>query len=225
MYVLVENLRLFLHKRQNEQQVGLGIASETSRDGNPSSPNTQPPLFMGQWVAQPLNSELPLPSNHTYMVSGGPGYTLNAAAVKRFVEDALPSCHVNDRVAYEDKLISSCFRQLGIVGHDTREEISGEQQYHGTNPAQLYSSRASNHRRASYQARLAYYWQGLKHPSKELSSVVGPKNQLEAVAPHSVSFHDLYTPTYATRVHAIVYNKLCPTNTPLGLALQRKVFH
>ena len=235
MYVLVENLRLFLEQVQNDQLIvddpTIGVENLSEGDNLRNLNRKQQPLFLGQWVGQPLNNpstEDPLANNHTYMVSGGPGYTLNAVAVKRLVEDALPKCHVNDKVAYEDKLISKCFRQLGIVGHDTRDATSGEQRYHDTNPAHLYSSQASSSRRGSYHSRLAYYWEGLKHPNPKalgdelsLSDVaVGPKNQLESVAPYSVSFHDLYNPIYAARVHAIVHRDVCPNDTPLGRALR-----
>jgi hypothetical protein len=201
MYVMVENLRHFLTQVQA------------------STPNDTP-LHLGQWVSQP---------GGTYMVSGGPGYTLNAAAVKRLVQDALPVCHATREVHYEDKLLSQCLGALNVTGSDTRALRTGEQQYHGTTPAHLYMFRSRLGRRQSgYQARIAVYWEGLAHPSSSFShhqnqTVVGPKHGLEAAATYSVSFHDLYTPQYVARIHALVYRNTCPAHSPLGRGLRKHV--
>jgi hypothetical protein len=197
MYVMVENLRHFLAQIQT-----------TTR------PNT--PLHLGQWVSQP---------GGTYMISGGPGYTLNVAAVKRLVKDALPECHATSGGSYEDRFLSQCLRALNVTGSDTRDVETGEQQYHSTTPARLYMFRSQLRRRGSQiQDRMAVYWEGLPHPASSRqyqNQTVGPKHGLEAAATYSVSFHDLYTPQYVARIHALVYRNLCPADSPLGRGLRQ----
>ena len=197
MYVMVENLRHFLTQIQAS-----------------TPPNT--PLHLGQWVSQPEG---------TYMVSGGPGYTLNAAAVKRLVQDALPGCHATSGGPSEDRFLSQCFRALNVTGSDTRDVETGEQQYHSTTPARLYYFRSRLGRRGSHiQDRLAVYWEGLPHPSRQHQhQTVGPKHGLEAAATYSVSFHDLYTPQFVARIHAMVYRTVCPAHSPLGRGLRQHV--
>jgi glycoprotein-N-acetylgalactosamine 3-beta-galactosyltransferase len=195
MYVMVENLKHFLSQVQAS-----------------TPPNT--PLYLGQWVSQP---------GGTYMVSGGPGYTLNAAAIKRLVEEALPECHATREAPYEDRLLSTCLGALNVTGSDTRDVETGEQQYHDTTPAQLYTFRSRLGRRINYHARIAVYWEGLPHPSRHQNQTVGPKHGLEAAATYSVSFHDLYKPQYVARIHALVYRNLCPAHSPLGRGLRKHV--
>jgi hypothetical protein len=228
LYVIVENLRRFL--------TNINVAAQSDEDGGDGSDLDiqSTPLYFGQWVSQPVildGSSQKIPTNHTYMVSGGPGYTLNTAAVRKFVEESLTTCHATYRVSYEDRLMSKCLRELGIIGQDTRDQSTGEQQYHDTTPTDLYvtSPASSSGRRASYHARMSKYWQGLEHPQdsaqKENDSppttnpAVGPKYGLDAAATYSVSFHDLYTPNYVARIHALVYRDSCPSHTPLGRAL------
>jgi hypothetical protein len=228
LYVIVENLRRFL--------TNVHVAAQSDKDGrNGSDADIQStPLYFGQWVSQPVildGSSGKIPTNHTYMVSGGPGYTLNTAAVRKFVEESLTTCHATSRVSYEDRLMSKCLRELGIIGQDTRDQSTGEQQYHDTTPADLYatSPASSSGRRASYHARMSKYWQGLEHPqhlaqqendsSPKTNPAVGPKYGLDAAATYSVSFHDLYTPNFVARIHALVYRDSCPSHTPLGRAL------
>ena len=209
LYLIVENLRRFLERVEDQ--------------------NEDQPRYFGQWVPQPISADYqyPIPKNHSYMVSGGPGYVINSAALKRFVENALPYCHVKDRVAYEDRLMSTCLRELGIIGGDTRDIIAGEQQYHDTSPANVYLSRATKKKHASFHSRISYYWQALPLPRQDASTrtvedvASGPKHELEAAAPHSISFHDLYTPIYASRIHTIIHRETCPGTTPLGKAMQQ----
>jgi hypothetical protein len=194
MYVMVENLRHFLTE-----------VHATTIEGTP--------LHFGQWAKT---------KGDKYMITGGPGYTLNAAAVKRLVEDALPTCAPNFEVSHEDRMISNCLSTLGIEGSDTREFENGEQQYHDTSPAMIYMSRSTARRHSSWHSRISLFWEGLEHPNKRKHSnaTVGPKHGLDAAAQYSISFHELYSSLYVSRVHAITYRNLCPQTSPLGIGLR-----
>jgi hypothetical protein len=174
------------------------------------------PVFLGQWI--PIGS--PKDPNHDrYYVAGAPGYTLNQRALQLLVEQALPNCHVNVQASYEDRLISKCLRDLNIVGRDTREPETGEQQYHDCGPGHLYTAAAKGERGGSFHAKLMSYWEGLPHP-KDPNTTTGSRNGLNATASYSVNFHNLYHPLYAARIHVLLYKETCPADSPLGRGLQ-----
>jgi hypothetical protein len=192
MYVIVENMRRLL----------ASFESQTSRGD---------PVYLGQWIRQ----------KHKYYVAGGPGYTLNRVGLERFVEKALPVCNVYAKASYEDRLFSSCMKQLDIYGGDTRDFSTGEQHYHDCSPHCLYTSRAAGGRRASSHSRAVAYWETLPHPDqvRHLNETVGPKNNLEAAAVYSVSLHNLHHPQYIARIHAILFPRTCPADSPLSRGL------
>lgn len=192
LYVIVENMRKFLSPYMTD-----------------AYKNT--PVYLGQWI--------PLPGKYNeYYVSGGPGYTLNRVALTRLVEDALPSCRANIRASYEDRLISHCLRAINISGGDTRDTTTGEQLYHDCSPAHLYTFQ-STRGRGSFHAKAAAYWETLPHPTNA-SRTVGPKHELQGAAHYSITFHDIYRPSYMTRLHSILYEGVCDeTTTVLGRAL------
>jgi hypothetical protein len=169
------------------------------------------PVYLGQWIRQ----------KHGYYVSGGPGYTLNRVSLERFVEQALPVCNVYTKASYEDRLFSSCMKQIGIHGGDTRDLATGEQQYHDCSPHCVYTSRAKSGRRANFHSRAVAYWETLPHPDvvRHWNETVGVKNDLDAAAVYSVSLHNLHHPQYMARIHAILFPRTCPSDSPLGRGL------
>jgi hypothetical protein len=201
-YVVVENLRHFL--QQVQEKIG---ADE--------------PVHLGQWIRQ---------KNVPY-IAGGPGYTINRAALKRFVHEALPTCHAEQTASYEDRLFSQCMQSIGIRPGDTRDVETGEQQYHDCAPHHLYTSRALvAGKRGSFHSRAAAYWETLPFPDRldvdnllsnaeKRNESVGPRDHLESAAVYSVALHNLFNPLYMTRVHAILYHT-CPTVSPLGRGLR-----
>jgi glycoprotein-N-acetylgalactosamine 3-beta-galactosyltransferase len=190
LYVIVENLRKFLSETLKRHAHGDEI-------------------YLGQWIPQP--------GDKPHYVSGGPGYTLNRAALVRLVEDALPTCRVHMRASYEDRLVSQCLGEIGIMGGDTRDRETGEQLYHDCGPAHLYTFRSTTTKRGSFHAKAASYWETLSFPNS--TKKVGPKHGLDAAGKYSVTFHDIYHPLYVARLHSILYPATCPATSPLGRGL------
>lgn len=190
MYVIVDNLRLLV----NEVQHRLG---------------PRVPVYVGQ--------EIQL--NQQRYIAGGGGYTLNRLALDRLVDEALPYCHTEREAAYEDRLVTTCLRSIGIESVDSRDQVTGEQRYHDQTPHHLFTSRSATSHRASFHSRASAYWETQWHPSFPNRTTVGPRFGLDAASASSVSFHGLYNPFFMTRFHAILY-RLCASDTVLGSSLE-----
>jgi glycoprotein-N-acetylgalactosamine 3-beta-galactosyltransferase len=160
-YLLVNNFRSYL---QNELSV-LDKPSDPPR-----------PRHFGSW----------LPSKS--MIAGGPGYTLNKAALQRFFEATTTTnnkignnnssntsavwdhCLSNKHQSYEDRFMSYCMSTfLGINGNDTdtRDLLTGEQRFHDTDPATLYLFRSSSASKGSYFSRMASSWEDQPMPKQQ----------------------------------------------------------
>jgi len=210
MYVIVENLRYFLKQHQQQLQ----------QRANHTNATDDIPVFLGQWVRQ----------KSAPIASGGPGYTLNRAALRKFASEALPTCYADKRASYEDKLMSLCLRSVGIPLGDARDPSTGEQLYHDVPPHQVYASKAASGRGATFHSRGQAYWETLPHPlaaadnngsSASNGTAVGPKYGLDAAGTYSVSFHNLHSPEFMARIHAILYPKTsCPADSLLGQSLR-----
>jgi hypothetical protein len=208
-YVIVENLRYFLQHIQT----------------NVAGSGEQPPLHLGQWIRQ----------KNTPYISGGPGYTINRAALKLFAATgALDTCHADREESFEDRLFSHCMQSLGIFPADSRDATTGEQLYHDCSPHHLFTSRSAvaGSRRGSFHSRAAAYWETLAFPGQSApnteawravssngTKTVGPKHHLDSAGTYSVAFHNIFNPLYMARVHAIIYKGLCPRDSPLGRGL------
>lgn len=109
MYVLVENLRLYLE----------------SEDIVNASNGGEKPLLLGQLFYQ--HGE----RNASY-VTGGGGYTLNKAALKALVT-SFPHCAPHLVSSEEDFLVSRCLKNKGIEAYWTSDE-TGAERYNHVNP-------------------------------------------------------------------------------------------
>jgi hypothetical protein len=182
------------------------------------------------------------------MIAGGPGYTLNRAALEKWVESTSAygwsKCLANRRASSEDRFISRCMSGLGIYGNatDTRDVATGEQRFHDVCPSVLYLFRADPNSR-EYFRRQAAAWEDQPMPHSTTGSdkdnvsfdnnnifMVGPKHGLEAAAQYSISFHRVRFPLYTARIHAILqasreiqthqdFLTICPRNSSLGSGL------
>ena len=201
MYVIPENIKL----RYMQTLVST------------SSSNTTTKIFMGAWA----------PHGTGKFVCGGGGYTLNQPALTALVEQSLPRCFQDTKAAFEDRLVTRCLGDIGIVPQDTRDPITAEQTYHDTDPQTLFTTEPvppdhPKRRRASMHKKVADYWEKLPHPSIP-NATVGPRRGLEAAAAYSLSFHKIHYPNYMARLHVLIQRELCPSSTLVGQSLRTKL--
>lgn len=119
VYLLVENLRLYLESEE----------IQAASNGGEYLPNGgeryQTPLYLGRRFANYGNMD-------DIFNSGGSGYTLNKAALKTLVVEAMPTCEPHAITPEEDVLVARCLRKHGVLPYDTRDEAGG-QRYMPTN--------------------------------------------------------------------------------------------
>ena len=115
MYLLVENLRLYLESPE------IQALSNGGQGEYQHIPKQQFPLSLGL----PFSDD----GGKIGFNTGGPGYTLNKAALKHLVTGS-PAKDLRKKTSAEDVMIS---RLLGAIAYidpiDTRDEY-GDQRYH-----------------------------------------------------------------------------------------------
>ena len=109
MYLIVENLRLYLESEEIQLAHNLPDGSE----------ETQTPLFLGRRFAEGGNMD-------RIFISGGSGYTMNKATLKTLVVDAFPACMPHMHTFSEDVMVATCLRKRNILPYDTKDEAGGE---------------------------------------------------------------------------------------------------
>jgi len=113
VFILVENLRLYL---ESEEIQTASNGGQYLPDGDEEY---QVPLFLGRRFAE--NGDMTRIFN-----SGGSGYTLNKAALKTLVVDAMPSCMPHLHTFSEDVQVARCLRKMGVPAYDTKDEAGAE---------------------------------------------------------------------------------------------------
>ena len=194
MYVLVENLRLYLES--DEIQVAanggtyLPIGNETS----------QTPLYLGRRLA--LDGKMSRIYN-----SGGPGYTLNKAALKLLVTGGWGGDP--DRETYaEDVWVAKAFLKEGVMAYDTKDETGAERYMH-------YPVSRSPYGLLSYfpsAASLTHLLQPGLHYNEKLEveyswyikDSIDIAMGLNHSSARSVAFHYI-SPELMRRMHALLY--------------------
>ena len=144
-------------------------------------------------------------TEHRYC-GGGSGYTLNRAALQLLVEDLFETyqCRPHHRASDEDRLITNCFRTVGVLCTDTND-ANGETRYHQAN-VEFHSN---------WTMDVPAVWQpiGLRAQHGIVS-----KEGLGQISTSSVSFHLKSESSIGVqdggirRYHAILHN-LCPSQT------------
>ena len=114
LYVLVENLRLYLESEEIQTAANGGTYLP---DGSETS---QTPLFLGRRFAYQGDM-------NDIFISGGSGYTMNKAALKGLVTEGLPNVFPHAYTFSEDTMIARLFRKkFGVVPYETKDEAGGE---------------------------------------------------------------------------------------------------
>lgn len=102
LYLIVENLRLYLESEEIE------LASNGGRYLPDGTEDTQTPLFLGRRFAEGGDRD-------RMFISGGSGYTMNRAALKALVVDAFPQCFPHMHTFSEDVMVATCLRKVRYV--------------------------------------------------------------------------------------------------------------
>ena len=113
LYLLVENLRLYLESEEIKLAANGGIYLPT---GNETS---QTPLFLGRRFAYQGDM-------NDIFISGGSGYTMNKAALKALVVNGFPNYFPHAHTFSEDTMVARVFRKMGVFPYDTKDETGAE---------------------------------------------------------------------------------------------------
>jgi glycoprotein-N-acetylgalactosamine 3-beta-galactosyltransferase len=128
LFLIVENLRFYLESEeiQTAQNGGIYLPDDNAKE-------MQVPLFLGRrFKFKGRESEV--------FNSGGPGYTLNKAALKILVVEGLLKFYAEHVVSAEDVLVAQVLRQFGIFPYETKDE-AGSERYMPFTPGFHYSGK------------------------------------------------------------------------------------
>jgi hypothetical protein len=196
MWLLVENLRMYLESDEIRAAANGGFSDTLPlgvQSGNNNSIWVQPdqvPLYLGSRLAFRSNTR-------TLYNTGGPGYTLNKAALKLLVTEGLPVMHSQLRTSAEDLRVAEVFRRFRVLPYPTHDRDGGERYHHFTPGLHQLSAMPKAHDWFDKWATPLGWKGGWNH-----SSV------------YSVAFHGINS-NEMRRFHALVY-KYCDRHNPAG---------
>eukprot|EP00978_Attheya_sp_CCMP212_P046446 scaffold392673_cov59-Attheya_sp.AAC.1 len=176
LYLLVENLRLYLESEEIQVAANGG---EYLPNGDETE---QFPLFLGRRFAEQGNME-------RIFVSGGGGYTLNKAALKLLVTEILPIQFPNLHTFAEDVMVAGGLRKFHVLPYDTKDETGGER-YMPFQPGHHMT-----YRFPEKNPEKDWYY----------NYSINIKFGLDHCAARSVAFHYI-APPLMRRMHAILYH-------------------
>jgi glycoprotein-N-acetylgalactosamine 3-beta-galactosyltransferase len=185
LYLIVENLRLYLESEEIRTAANGGIYLPDSGDDE----KMQIPLFLGRRFA--YQGDLKDIFN-----SGGSGYTMNKAALKALVVDAFPTFMPHAHTFSEDTMVARAFKSMGVYPYETKDENGGER-YMPFIPGHHYGYRLPTNIGTDWYARYS----------------INIKEGVDHCAARSVAFHYVKG-TAMKRLHALLYH-LCPEDTKL----------
>lgn len=129
----------------------------------------------------------------TYFNSGGPGYVLSQATLRKFLSviDDAQNCSANERTSREDVMIALCLKHLGISYTDTRD-AKGRERFHPFAPGTHLTWAFAKQRRN--KGWYEYY-------NMEWGILTGK----DCCAPDSVSFHYVKRASMTRHLHALLH--------------------
>lgn len=181
MWLIVENLRAYLDSEEIRAVSNGGSLSPMVMTQNQQQ-RQQVPMYLGCRFANGGNME-------DLYNTGGPGYTINRAALKLLVVQGLPRLFTEQRTSAEDVFTARIFSQLNVGVYNTRDELGSERYMHFPPGRSYHGQEPRFYRR--YTAPL-FPISGNNH-----SSV------------HSIAFHYVKDTEEMRRFHATLYG-LCP---------------
>lgn len=162
LWVIVDNLREYLHS--DEIRIAANGGIEFGSHSAFLDNETQVPLLLGCHFAQ--GGKL----SQLY-ITGGPGYTLNKAALKLLVTEGMDYFQ-HKITSTEDVLVSRIFHTLGVDPYPTLDPV-GAERYHHFTPGQHFNA-----------TRRMYHWYHVwKRPFPK--NPIGPNHS----STRSVAFH------------------------------------
>lgn len=115
LYLLVENLRLYLESEEIKVAANGGYYLPNGDE------TEQTPLFLGRRFAYQGDM-------NEIFISGGSGCTINKAALKALVVNGLPNYFPHAHTFSEDTRVAAIFKKMGILPYETKDE-AGEERY------------------------------------------------------------------------------------------------
>lgn len=169
VYVVVENLRAYLHSNEVKrlEEGHLDVFSAASKVARNTAMLRPRPLLFGMPVEKLNKHKYPL---------GGPGYTLNSAAVELLVKKGLPNYRVNVTDPREDVFVGKFFASQGVLTTDTRDAKGSWR----------YGENAERH--ASLSGNVLGFWEP-KKMKKKYPKLTYWENGVDFLSSQTVSFH------------------------------------
>ena len=113
MYLIIENLRLYLESEEIQTAQNGGVYLPFGNE------TKQTPMFLGRRFAY-------MGDMNDIFNSGGSGYTLNKAALKALVTISFPKFMPHAHTFSEDCIIAKALRRRGIYPYETKDDYGGE---------------------------------------------------------------------------------------------------
>mmetsp|Transcript_33040 Transcript_33040/g.80303 ORF Transcript_33040/g.80303 Transcript_33040/m.80303 type:complete len:518 (+) Transcript_33040:124-1677(+) len=136
-----------------------------------------------------------------YFNSGGAGYVLSRATLRKFVKEGLESkiCNAHLKTSMEDLMIARCLRmQFGIGLVDTRDEKERER-FHPFSPGNHFTWKPPVPPKTDWYEQYNREWP--------------PKLGKDCCAPDSVSFHYIKKAAMVRHLHSLLYFCKDPART------------
>jgi len=123
--------------------------------------------------------------------SGGPGYTLSQATLRKFLAfmDDAQHCSAHARTSGEDVMIARCLKHLGIHYTDTRD-ANGRERFHPFTPGTHLNWKPPGPNELRWYVDYNKEW--------------GVLQGRDCCAPDSVSFHYLKEASMVRHMHALI---------------------